>query len=75
MLEWWVPCCAGPLSFFEVVDEPGWSCLLIAAKNGHLEMCQVLLDQEVDCNVEDKDQWIALHCAAKERCLDMVVHT
>ena len=43
-----------------------------AASNGHLEMCQVLLGQGADCTVEDREQWTALHCAAKGGYLDVV---
>ena len=48
------------------------SCLYSAASNGHLEMCQVLLGQGADCTVEDREQWTALHCAAKGGYLDVV---
>ena len=35
-------------------------------------MCQVLLGQGADCTVEDREQWTALHCAAKGGYLDVV---
>ena len=56
----------------KVVDEAGQSCLHIAASNGHIEMCQVLLGQGADHSVEDRENWTPLHCAAKGGFLDVV---
>ena len=37
-----------------------------------MEMAQVLLGQGADCTMEDKENWTALHCAAKGGYLDVV---
>ena len=49
----------------KVADEAGQTSLHVAASNGHMEMCQVLLGQGADFTVEDNEKWTALHCAAK----------
>ena len=46
-----------------VKDRQGSTSLHIAATHGHFEMCQVLLGQGADCNLEDENEWLALHCA------------
>ena len=56
----------------QVKDRQGSTSLHIAATHGHFEMCQVLLGQGADCNIEDDNEWLALHCAAKGGYLDVV---
>ena len=40
----------------------GWSCLNIAAVNGHLNLCKALVDKhDLDVHFKDNDRWKALH--------------
>ena len=64
----------------KVTDAAGQTAIHVAASNGHYEMCQVLahpiktcsrlvpqvlLGQGAAAEVDDNEQWNALHCAAK----------
>ena len=43
---------------------PGTTPLHMAAKNGHIEICKIILDKTVDKNPKDNSDWTPLHKAA-----------
>ena len=43
---------------------PGMTPLHMAAKNGHIEICKIILDKIVDKNPKDNSDWTPLHKAA-----------
>jgi ankyrin repeat protein len=46
-------------------EEDGWTCIEIAAGNGHVEVVKFLLRRGASCNKQDTDGgWTALHAAA-----------
>ena len=53
----------------------GKNCLHIAALEGHLNLCKMLIDKhKVDANVTDKRGWTAVHCSAKSGNYELVVY-
>jgi len=50
-----------------VVGTRGWTPLLFAARGGHLEIVQLLLDHSANVNIQSKEEplehWTALHIA------------
>ena len=46
--------------------DTGRNCLHLAAFNGGLEVCQILLKHDCDLEAQDKDGWSPLHLAAQE---------
>ena len=50
-----------------------WSCLNIAAVNGHLNICKALVDKhDFDVHFKGNDGWIALHHSAKSGSYELV---
>ena len=53
-------------------DGDGWSPLLIAAANGHLEVCQTLLNEGANCQETDKNDRTLVYIAAMEGHFDFL---
>ena len=50
-----------------------WNCLHIAAQNGHLKLCQILIDRHnFDIHLADKDGWTAIHHSARNGKYELV---
>ena len=44
----------------------GWNCLHFAAREGHLKLCKILIDQyKFDVHMATNDDWTVLHCSVK----------
>ena len=53
----------------------GWNCLHIAAQNGHLKLCQILIDRHnLDIHTADKDGWTAIHHSARNGSYELVAY-
>ena len=53
----------------------GSNCLNIAAYQGHLNLCKMLIDKhKVDLHLTDNDGWTALHCSARSGNYDLVAY-
>ncbi len=46
----------------------GLTALHLAAKNGHVDMIEMLLKDNANIDVTDEDGWTALHYAANNDC-------
>lgn len=49
------------------VDSEGQTKLHIAATNGDLQKALQLIQDKIELNLQDKNGWTALHCAAFSR--------
>ena len=55
----------GMRSNIHLKTNDGKNCLHIASRNGHLNLCKVLLNEhKFDINMRDNDGWTPLHCSA-----------
>ena len=53
----------------------GSNCLNIAAYQGHLNLCKMLIDKhKVDLHLTDNYGWTALHCSARSGNYDLVAY-
>ncbi|VDI72458.1 Hypothetical predicted protein [Mytilus galloprovincialis] len=52
----------------------GWTALLFAASEGHLEVTRLLINSGCDKNVKDNKGRTALHVAAQKRHLQVIRH-
>jgi len=43
----------------------GWTCLMLAACNGHLDTCRLLIDKGADIEAKNRFSWTPLHYAAR----------
>ncbi len=50
----------------------GWTCLMKAAFNGHLDSCHLLIDKGAQIEAKDSDGWNPLHNAAMEGHIEIV---
>ena len=51
----------------------GWNCLHIAAQNGHLKLCQILIGRHnLYIHTADKDGWRAIHHSARNGSYELV---
>ena len=50
----------------------GWTCLHIAADNGHLDICRLLLDKGAQVEAKDNRGCTPLHWAAREGYVEIV---
>ena len=46
------------------VREDGWTCLMTAAVNGHLDICRLLIDKGAQVEAKNISGWTPLHFAA-----------
>ena len=53
-------------------DIYGWTALILATKNGRLEIVKYLIDQKADIEAKDNDGWTALILAANNGHLEIV---
>jgi len=53
-------------------EEDGWTCLLIAAFNGHLDICRLLIDKGAKVEAKDMNGCTPLLCAAIEGHVEIV---
>ena len=53
-------------------EENGWTCLMTAAFNGHLDICRVLIDKGAQLESKDKYGGTPLHCAADQGHVEIV---
>jgi len=53
-------------------EEDGYTCLMIAAYNGHLDICRLLVDKGAQVTVKDRTGWTPLHCAAEQGHVEIV---
>ena len=50
----------------------GQNCLHIAARNGHLNLCKILIENyDFDLLLTDNEEWTALHCSAENGNFDL----
>ena len=55
--------------------DDGMNCLHIAACQGHLNLCRVLIDKyKFDVNMVDSLGWVALHCSAQSGSYELVTY-
>ena len=47
-------------------DDQGWTPLHLAAHNGHLAVCDFILQNAMDINPKDSEGWTPLHSAAQK---------
>ena len=47
------------------------TALHVAAKNGHVDVAKVLIQNGADVNAVEKDKWTALHLAARNGHVDV----
>ena len=52
--------------------ENGWTCLMIAAENGHLDICRLLIDKGAQVTAKNRGGWTPLHCAARKGHVEIV---
>ena len=53
-------------------SEDGWTCLMIAARYGHLDICRLLIDKGAQVTAKDKNGNTPLHCAAYQGHVEIV---
>ena len=49
-----------------------WTCLMAAARNGHLDICRLLLDKGAKVEAKNSDGWTPLHYAARNDHIEIV---
>ena len=52
--------------------ENGWTCLITAAENGHLDICRLLIDKGAQLEAKTSNGWTPLHCAADQGHVEIV---
>jgi len=52
--------------------EDGYTCLMIAACYGHLDICRLLIDKGAKVEAKDSNDWTSLHCAASQGHVEIV---
>jgi ankyrin repeat protein len=52
-------------TYVDTPDGNGMTPLLLAAKDSHLQIIELLLDEGADCKAKSKTSWTALHWAAE----------
>jgi len=52
--------------------EDGWTCLMIAANNGHLDICRLLIDKGAQVEAKNGGGWTPLHCSADRGHVEIV---
>ena len=52
--------------------EDGETCLMIAANDGHLDICRLLIDKGAQVNAKDINGWTPLHLASWEGRIEIV---
>jgi len=50
----------------------GWTCLMTASWNGHLDICRLLIDNGAQLEAKDSDGRTPLHCAASRGHVEIV---
>ena len=50
----------------------GWTCLMEAAWNGHLDICRLLIDKGAQQEAKDSIGWTPLHWAADQGHVEIV---
>ena len=56
-----------------MTDNEGFNCLHIAALNGHLDLCRLLINKHnFGVNVTNRKGWTALHCSVQNGNIDLV---
>ena len=56
-----------------MTDYEGMNCLHVAALNGHLNLCKLLINEhKFDAHVTDSREWTALHCSVQNGNIDLV---
>jgi len=53
-------------------DEDGLTCLMIAASNGHLDICRLLIDKGAQVEAKVSCGWSPLHYAAEQGHVEIV---
>jgi ankyrin repeat protein len=52
--------------------EDGWTCLMTASRNGHFDICRLLIDKGAQLEAKNCYGWTPLHIAASEGYIEIV---
>jgi hypothetical protein len=53
-------------------EEDGWTCLMTAARNGHIDICRLLIDKGAQVNAKDSRVYALLHGAVDKGHIKIV---